>query len=331
LPSCNLAHASLAEANRTFSKMLGTLMMQSDAQQEVDVHPWVADKPVQLGNPYAQARRKFGNEMFGGKPGLVKGVTEGWPAMSRWASTEDLISRVGDRHIPMMYWTYNTGTPIRADSLPENMRSKLHAPEPETLAEYLAHNDSGHNFFVFVNEPETESKELAGLVKDLSKDIQPLPSFSAHAEETHGILAIDGAGSSHAFHQHDGVWQTQVTGRKMWWLLPPSVPGVAGKERTPPIVDGQVYGNSNACELLLRRAAPEGAHVCVMEPGNTVILPDNWWHATCALDPITASIGGWLQDQKRDQRKGSEIISALEDGEDSEDAEENGDDRDDKR
>jgi len=201
---------------------------------------------------------------------------------------------------------------VQASTLPADLRARLAAPPgAETLATYLARNDSGHNFFVFVNEAENPPEELSNLVQDLSEDIQPMPAFSAHTTERHGILAIDGAGSSHGFHRHDGVWQTQVTGRKMWWLLPPSVPATGGF-RSPPIVDGQVYGNPNACELLLRRSPPEGAHVCVMQPGDTVILPDLWWHATCALDPITASIGGWLQDQQRDTRAGSPGANADE-------------------
>jgi len=290
LPSCNLRRASLAEAEAAWSDALEHELREIDGgglllEVGVDVRPWEHYKPELLNNPIAKARKRFSDTMFDGLPGLVDSVTEEWPAKKLWKSTEDLIARLDNRRLAMMNWTYKHGTPDEAEDV-----------APETLSEYIAHNDSGRNLFVFVNQPEGGVPDLQKLVEDLSNDAQPLPVFAARVEEQHAILAIDGIGSSHAFHRHGSVWQTQVTGRKAWWLMPPSVHAV-GDYRTPPIVDGQVYGNPNACEMLLRRAPPPGARMCVMEPGDTVVLPEDWWHATCGLDVLTASIGGWLQDQ----------------------------------
>merc|ERR1712187_1015372 len=30
-----------------------------------------------------------------------------------------------------------------------------------------------------------------------------------------------------------------------------------------------------------------------------LLLPEDWWHATCAVDDFTAAIGSWMMDQRR--------------------------------
>eukprot|EP00930_Biecheleria_cincta_P043920 TRINITY_DN30136_c0_g1_i1.p1 TRINITY_DN30136_c0_g1~~TRINITY_DN30136_c0_g1_i1.p1 ORF type:complete len:445 (-),score=84.22 TRINITY_DN30136_c0_g1_i1:233-1567(-) len=297
LPSCNLKRTSLKHAESFWGFSLdsalkhATSLHQFDtaAAEAVDPMPWMPDKPELPLNAYDLARKHFASALFSGKPGLVDGVADKWPAMELWRTQEDLIARVSGRRIALMNWTFDLGIPAQAEDVP-----------PETLSEYVERGDSAQNLFVFVNEAFPGiSQKLTDLVEDLASDIQPLPSFAAKREEQHAILAIDGAGSSHAFHQHAAVWQTQVTGRKAWWLMPPSVPSVDGQQKRPPMVDGRVYGNPNACEMLLRRSPPAGAQICVMEPGDTMILPSDWWHATCGLDVLTASMGGWFEDQMR--------------------------------
>lgn len=322
LPSCNLKRTSLKQAQSFWDISLDSalkhaksfIQLDTPAAEAVDPMPWMPDKPKLPLNAYALARQHFAYGLFAGKPGLVDGVTDKWPAMELWRTQEDLIARVPDRHIKLMNWTYDLGTPVEAKDV-----------RPETLAEYVEHGDSAKNLFVFVNEPFPGlPQSLIDLAEDLAKDIQPLPAFAAKRDELHTILAIDGAGSSHAFHQHAAVWQTQVTGRKAWWLMPPTVPSVDGHEsrRTPPLVDGKIYGNPNACEMLFRRSPPAGAQMCVMEPGDTVILPKSWWHATCGLDALTASIGGWFDDQNDERNENAkESILAESDSEQVEGAE----------
>ena len=33
---------------------------------------------------------------------------------------------------------------------------------------------------------------------------------------------------------------------------------------------------------------------CLLLPGETIWVPENWWHATCNLDPYTIGVGGQL-------------------------------------
>merc|ERR1712113_1094854 len=102
-------------------------------------------------------------------------------------------------------------------------------------------------------------------------DIEPLPAFAAPAWEKHAIFSMDGVGSSAGFHTHEAVWNTQVTGRKAWFLMPPSVE-IEGKFG-PPKVNGHVYDHPNACEFLQRQSPPLGSQMCILEPGQTLLLP----------------------------------------------------------
>ena len=88
-------------------------------------------------------------------------------------------------------------------------------------------------------------------------------------------------GSNHVFHKHDEAQIYQVHGRKMWWFLPPSF----GK---PP--------KANPCDLLtgkfkLSKKESQLLSSVLQQPGDTVLVPDGWYHATCALDDWTVGVG----------------------------------------
>lgn len=297
----------MAEANQAWVSLLGSALSQTTASL-TDEQPWKSDRPFPNGKAtLSRVRRDFSQTMFRGMPGLVDGIGADWPATKLWANETALLSRLGDSRVLMRTWTFKDGTPVDADLVPKD----LDPPPQETLAEYLKHNDSRRDYFVFVNEPEERHENLKQLAQQLTPDIEPLPPFAATAGEKHGIFAIDGIGSSHGFHRHDAVWQTQVMGRKAWWLMPPEIPTVESWG-SPPLVQGQVYDNPNACEFLMRKQPPEGAHLCVVGPGDTVLLPSNWWHATCGLDHITASGGGWLEDRRFYLKEDDKIMKQKE-------------------
>jgi hypothetical protein len=47
----------------------------------------------------------------------------------------------------------------------------------------------------------------------------PSPEWGSPPEACEAIIAVDGIGSSHGFHCHDPVWNTQVSGMGTSWNI----------------------------------------------------------------------------------------------------------------
>lgn len=91
--------------------------------------------------------------------------------------------------------------------------------------------------------------------------------------------------SSHRFHVHNEAWLGQVSGSRLWFLLPP----------TTIIRAEDVTYRQPACEYLYNREAlPPNAMACVQNPGEVMYLPKNWWHATCGLEEWNVGVGEQL-------------------------------------
>lgn len=89
--------------------------------------------------------------------------------------------------------------------------------------------------------------------------------------------------SSHRFHIHHEAWLGQISGSRLWFLLPPSTSS-KNVEYKPP-----------ACEYLYNRESlPSGAMACIQTPGEVMYLPKNWWHATCGLEEWNVGVGEQL-------------------------------------
>lgn len=85
------------------------------------------------------------------------------------------------------------------------------------------------------------------------------------------------------------AWNTVISGSKRWCLLPPDTPKA--------LVDPSGEGDEAAVwfsKILprLRRAADEGEIAppveLVQHAGETIFVPDGWWHAVINLEPTVA-------------------------------------------
>lgn len=95
---------------------------------------------------------------------------------------------------------------------------------------------------------------------------------------------------------YSAAWLAQIQGRKLCHLY--------GPDQTPYLYDGAV----DPLEVDLARypaIAQATAWVGVLEPGDTLVMPQDWWHHVVALEPsITVSFnfvtkqnfGRWLSD-----------------------------------
>ena len=84
--------------------------------------------------------------------------------------------------------------------------------------------------------------------------------------------------------RHHSAWLAVVAGAKLWHLAPPDRPQPSNR---------YCPGRGKVDYAL---AAREGVIHCMALPGEVVVVPDDWWHATCNMLPYTIAIGGQTWD-----------------------------------
>jgi hypothetical protein len=108
------------------------------------------------------------------------------------------------------------------------------------------------------------------------------------------VLSIGNEGVGLPPHKHTAAWLALVVGYKKWSLLPPDA-----------LVDEDLYlktalrppskWTSDHVELLRSQA---GLLQCVQKPGEVIVVPHSWWHATTNLGD---AVGVGAQAQGFDQ------------------------------
>lgn len=117
--------------------------------------------------------------------------------------------------------------------------------------------------------------------------------------------------SSVVVHEHSGGWLYLASGMKLWYLSP--------FERAPPPVaqwslplDSWLrrgYGGDAATESAIHNAWRP--LVCMQQPGDVLVLPPFWWHATASLG-FTVALGRSLPDEQDDKpHRFPSLIQAL--------------------
>lgn len=131
----------------------------------------------------------------------------------------------------------------------------------------------------------------------------PTPRLlSAGPRELSRHLSFQAYGTSHGFHKHCAAWHGLFAGRKSWYMLPREVHlfDESGAERgsydfpfdeNPELQRANsVCGFKPSVDIDVRREL----HTCVQAAGEVVVVPNKWWHSTCALEPYTAGSGGLI-------------------------------------
>mmetsp|Transcript_6587 Transcript_6587/g.14721 ORF Transcript_6587/g.14721 Transcript_6587/m.14721 type:complete len:157 (+) Transcript_6587:430-900(+) len=75
---------------------------------------------------------------------------------------------------------------------------------------------------------------------------------------------------------HGLAWVGLIAGMKLWHVRSPEHP-------RPP---------NPSCEKRDSIEALEGVTHCLQRPGEVMVVPTAWWHATCNLEPFTFGVGG---------------------------------------
>ena len=275
----NVRKMTLSQVHREWSRLLGEMEDQtrnSSRQEKLD-----ASHDLHF---------EFTSMLAENSPVLVMGHVPkqlGWQAATHWGKDE-LSKNMGG--LQWQKFTFN---------YPEWL---IGMNQWESLDDYVKHNESSQNIFLFASEGGCkEEAKLKHSVDAIRKQFAPSPDFAFGPEECMSIVAIDALGSSHGFHSHDPVWNVQVEGYKMWWLLPSDYdssdtwPEGGQKWGAAPLLpSGEAFRYPNACAMLSQAKPPPGTLTCVTGPGEMLLLPDEWIHATCGLTDYTAAAGGWL-------------------------------------
>ena len=126
------------------------------------------------------------------------------------------------------------------------------------------------NLLLFTNN--VEHPDFMGALAPTYKDAVPEAVAGVDGFE---VFSVGAAGSSHTMHHHGESWLLQVHGRKLWWFMEPGTPA-------PP--------RFNACSYI-RSGAPKGSVTCLQQPGEVMVFPKRWLHATCMLDDWAVGVG----------------------------------------
>jgi len=245
----------------------------------------------------------FASMLNNGKPVIVQGDVPrqlGWSAADHWG-LDELAKFMGDTSWQRTTFNY-----------PDWI---IGLGNDTSLRAYISNHESKNNIFLFASENGcNESKHLKSLVDTVRSQFSPSPEWAYPSETCQGIIAVDGIGSSHGFHCHDPVWNTQVQGTKHWWLLEPHYGSTVEDEMgfmewggaPKPANSKESYEYPNACAMLKEVEPPVGVIKCITKPGEMLILPDSWMHATCGLTEYTIAAGGWLGGEGREPPPKSE-------------------------
>lgn len=196
-----------------------------------------------------------------GRPVILTGVTEDWPATRLWGP-EYFRDRFGERRVAVS---------------PRGGRRTLEM----TMAEFLDHMVSSPERPLYLKnwEVATQCPELLEdftILEYFADDwIQALPT-SLRPNLLWIYMGPAGAGSPlHVDIGYSAAWNVQVTGRKRWIFFPPDQ-------------EQYLYGGNldafNADPVrhrLLKHTTPFEA---VVEPGELIYTPSRWWHQTLSLE-----------------------------------------------
>eukprot|EP00930_Biecheleria_cincta_P083568 TRINITY_DN7311_c0_g1_i1.p1 TRINITY_DN7311_c0_g1~~TRINITY_DN7311_c0_g1_i1.p1 ORF type:complete len:390 (+),score=63.95 TRINITY_DN7311_c0_g1_i1:76-1170(+) len=248
--------------------------------------------PAQSESEVKEARWSFNAALHRNFPVMVEGVMAqlNWPAAHKWSQAQ-LTHRFRNIDFEEVFFRYH-------DGWIHKVRDYHGGIAKETFGDYLASNQSGTGIFLFVSEGGRETDDYeAAIIDAIRSDFLPHPNFAFSPAARQAMLNVDAIGSSHGFHFHNPVWQVQVEGYKMWYFMPPDSPVDSPSHRfgaAPLDANGKPFLHPNACAMLKQVRPPPSAFSCMVAPGEMVLLPHGWFHATCGLSNYTASVGGWM-------------------------------------
>ena len=216
-------------------------------------------------------------------PTLISGATDGWPAHAEWADPQAFSKRYGHHHLKAIRASYGFNRLSKLGGSNCMMFDEAGCPGQANatvpLSELIPTSD---NEQIVIMDLFDMNKGEHDLLTDLSKAYE-LPEF-LDALSNVRLLSLGGRPEGVQMSKHHSAWLSVVAGAKLWHLAPPDVPQPSDRycvDRGP---------------IDYKLAKREGVIHCMAYPSEVVVVPDNWWHATCNMLPYTIAIGGQTWD-----------------------------------
>lgn len=216
-------------------------------------------------------------------PVVIEGAAREWPALKRWhpdTIADELCSADGQ---PQLF-----------DAFDEYSGSHR-----MTMAQYLAYARQQRDerpLYVFEPRYIEENPRLSTVYATPPQFQHDLMALLGKERPDWRWLLAGPARTGTNFHvdpNHTSAWNTVIYGRKKWIMFPPDVvpPGVlpqpeAGRVEQPDSV--MTWFLEHYDEI---REDPEyraSVCECVCGPGDTVFIPDGWWHLVLNLEETVA-------------------------------------------
>lgn len=218
------------------------------------------------------------------RPCLIKGAVKTWPAFTKWREDGYVLSKIGDFAVRASCSPRIEGFGLRSmaqDSAANKMTQEQLLPA-EKVRRLLPRIRTPDNEVLFI-ELRPANPEIRCLEEDIGSDgkrfpFLPKPPIPRFGYSGWAVMFYKNSYSDWHFHPGTEAIMCQVVGAKDVLLLPPT------QESWDQIVpvhiqQWKVYDVDLREMPAFRNIRP--LHV-VVEPGDGLYLPVNWWHAVQA-------------------------------------------------
>lgn len=202
-------------------------------------------------------------------PTLITGLISEWPALRNWTSPALFSRRFGHHRLLAKRVAFGyqraaaAGVEVDARSV--------------SLAELVQRTREEH---IIVLDEYGKSIDEDALLTDLLSEYSNPEVFESASQCR--VFSFGGGHRGVQMMQHGVAWLGLISGAKLWHVAPPDVPRPSDR----------LCADGGKIDYAL--AAKESVTHCLLLPGETILVPENWWHATCNLDPYTIGVGGQL-------------------------------------
>lgn len=205
------------------------------------------------------------------RPVVLSHLVDQWPAMRRW-TPQYLKTVIGDYPVQILD---RRSTNPNYEGEYDSHRADV--PFCDYVDRVLAHPES-NDFYIhaqnqFINQTEAGQRLLA--------DIPPCPLFDTERTIGNTFFWFGPAGTiTPLHHDNDDIMFVQVFGRKRWTILSPQQKHLVYTN------NGVFCGVDIEKPDLTKFPLTRFAHpiTFVLNPGEALFLPVNWWHHVRALD-----------------------------------------------